>query len=366
MENNSNEYIVYCTVNKNNNKIYIGVHQTENSEIFDFYIGCGVYINNKYSYEKSKTRFQCAVKKHGVKAFTRKTLAVFNNAEDAYALEAEIVNDNFLKRNDVYNMHLGGYGGDWGSNKYVYKYNLDGTYLDEFRSISDAAKNVNRANVSITRAIKTKIKCADFFWSFEKLESIKLDLYKVEDVDRGIAVYQYDNLGNYECCYQSLTEASRILNIDKSNINNSVKLGYCCKNKYFSNEFELNYSIAKTKQISTQTVYQYGLDGTFIAMYNTQKEAQKSLNIKSSIYNAIKLGRTCGDFQWRFEKFDSISKVLPKNGKSRPIGKFDKLNNLICTYSTVSECKKENGAGMTHVLQGRDEFHKNFRYKYLD
>lgn len=44
------KYIVYLTTNINSsingiNRIYIGVHQTKNPEIFDGYIGCGVYVN---------------------------------------------------------------------------------------------------------------------------------------------------------------------------------------------------------------------------------------------------------------------------------------------------------------------------------
>ena len=37
MENNL-KFIVYCTTNIVNNKIYIGVHKTENPDIFDGYI----------------------------------------------------------------------------------------------------------------------------------------------------------------------------------------------------------------------------------------------------------------------------------------------------------------------------------------
>ena len=42
------KYIVYCTTNIKNNKIYIGVHGTENPSIFDGYIGNGVYINKRH------------------------------------------------------------------------------------------------------------------------------------------------------------------------------------------------------------------------------------------------------------------------------------------------------------------------------
>ena len=45
------------------------------------------------TYMNPKTPFQYAVKKYGVKAFIRTTLAVFNTEEEAYELENKIVNE---------------------------------------------------------------------------------------------------------------------------------------------------------------------------------------------------------------------------------------------------------------------------------
>ena len=102
------KYIVYQTINKVNNKIYIGVHGTQHENIFDGYIGCGVDIYRPASYLNPKTPFQWAVKKYGPKAFTRTTLQIFDNEEDAYTLEAKLVNKEFVQRHDVYNLELGG------------------------------------------------------------------------------------------------------------------------------------------------------------------------------------------------------------------------------------------------------------------
>ena len=57
------KYIVYKTINTINNKIYIGVNKTENPDIFDSYIGCGVLVNNPSTYMNPITPFQAAVKK---------------------------------------------------------------------------------------------------------------------------------------------------------------------------------------------------------------------------------------------------------------------------------------------------------------
>lgn len=40
------KYIVYKTTCLVNNKIYIGVHQTYNPDIFDGYLGRGLYKNH--------------------------------------------------------------------------------------------------------------------------------------------------------------------------------------------------------------------------------------------------------------------------------------------------------------------------------
>ncbi|MCF0114346.1 MAG: hypothetical protein HUJ56_03255, partial [Erysipelotrichaceae bacterium] len=55
-----------------------------------------------------KYKFQYAVKKYGVKNFIRNTIAIFETEEEALLLEAELVNESFLKREDVYNTALGG------------------------------------------------------------------------------------------------------------------------------------------------------------------------------------------------------------------------------------------------------------------
>ena len=63
------KYIVYQTTNKINKKIYIGVHETEDPNIFDGYLGCGANINKPSSYNKGKTHLHNAILKYGTSAF---------------------------------------------------------------------------------------------------------------------------------------------------------------------------------------------------------------------------------------------------------------------------------------------------------
>jgi len=121
------KYIVYQTTNKENNKIYVGVHCTNNPEGFDGYIGCGVRITQPCTYMNPKTPFQYAVKKYGTGSFIRTTLAIFDTKEEAFELESKIVNDEFLKRPDVYNLVKGGEFHITHQTK-IYMYDLEGNF----------------------------------------------------------------------------------------------------------------------------------------------------------------------------------------------------------------------------------------------
>jgi group I intron endonuclease len=92
-------YIIYKITNKLDSKIYIGAHATEN--INDGYMGSGKYLKR-------------AVKKYGIENFVKDILFVFDNKEDMFSKEAEIVTESFVVSSDTYNVKLGGSGGNPG------------------------------------------------------------------------------------------------------------------------------------------------------------------------------------------------------------------------------------------------------------
>lgn len=93
IQNDKQYYTVYKTTNLVNGKIYVGFHSTDNLE--DGYLGSGKLLKR-------------AVEKHGEENFSKKILAVFDTREEAEALEREIVNKEFIERDDTYNLSLGG------------------------------------------------------------------------------------------------------------------------------------------------------------------------------------------------------------------------------------------------------------------
>ncbi len=89
-------YYLYKVTNLINNRFYIGVHKTKNMD--DGYMGSGKII-------------QHAVEKYGIKNFRKEILEVFDTTEMMYKREREIVTEDFLKSENVYNLRLGGSGG---------------------------------------------------------------------------------------------------------------------------------------------------------------------------------------------------------------------------------------------------------------
>lgn len=76
--------------------IYIGKHQTE--DLNDGYMGSGLRIVR-------------AIKKYGIENFEKTILFECKSLEEMNAKEAEIVNEDFIARDDVYNIKVGGDGG---------------------------------------------------------------------------------------------------------------------------------------------------------------------------------------------------------------------------------------------------------------
>ncbi|MBQ0113234.1 MAG: hypothetical protein KBT03_08915 [Bacteroidales bacterium] len=171
------KYIVYLTLCTSNNKIYVGVHETNNPEIFDGYLGNGVYTSRPASYKRSTTPFKFAVNKYGINSFKRMTLKVFDTAEEAYKFESEIVTDEFIRRKDTYNIKLGGSGGcPEVLKRKVYMYNSSGVFVAEFDCLMDCMRYINpeAKNAShISRAIRLGQRVLGYQFSYEKLEFMK-------------------------------------------------------------------------------------------------------------------------------------------------------------------------------------------------
>lgn len=89
---------VYRVTNLINGKIYIGKHMAPKEDpLNESYLGSGIAINR-------------AIRKYGKDNFKKEIIAVCETEQDALEIERDIVNIDFIKREDVYNASVGGYG----------------------------------------------------------------------------------------------------------------------------------------------------------------------------------------------------------------------------------------------------------------
>lgn len=88
-------HFLYKTTNTVTGKSYIGAHST--TELDDNYLGSGKQIKD-------------SIKKYGKQVFIREILEYFGTRSEAFAREAEIVTDDFIKESNNYNMCPGGLG----------------------------------------------------------------------------------------------------------------------------------------------------------------------------------------------------------------------------------------------------------------
>lgn len=307
------KYIVYITINLCNGKFYIGVHRT-NPNVFDGYIGCGVYrqaqANGHYPFHK-------AVRKYGYENFKRTTIKTFPDTEDgkleASNLEAMLVNETLLKSKSVYNTALGGYGNFTPDRvRRVYMFSLKGEYLKTFNSVGDAA------------------------------------------------YYIIENSNGYD--YYSVTKAIR---------NNCLGTTNSAHNYYWS--YTKSFEYTENKRL--RKIAQYTLSGKFLRIFDSIEQASAELGL-SSIQQAIVKQYHCGNYQWRYfdgNESDIAPLITAKTwSKMFPILVWNKDSDIenAVEYSCVSEFAEKHPetqvTQISRVLRGIIKSHKGFCFKFKD
>ena len=283
------KYIVYKTTCLVNGKIYIGVHRTEDPNVFDGYIGCGMTSANPALH---RTVFHKAVHKYGYHNFKRETLYVFDHKKPAYKKEAEIVTPEFIAMNDNYNTAIGGGGGSKKARP-VYQFDLHGKVLCRYDNVYEAAKTIDRPFQSIRTAIKSKGQCNGTLWSWES--TIDLAKYNTEG---DYHYFIYDENGTLIAENLRNKEVMELLSTTSANINFAVKTTGKLKGFFITTEKVEKVRI-KVAPINSAKLNQYTADGNLVASYLTIQEAKQTTGLKLlSITSAINTHRKCNGYYW--------------------------------------------------------------------
>lgn len=293
-------YIVYKTINLINKKEYIGVHKTKDPNVFDGYLGCGVYVNSL----KKNDRYglPAAIRKYGSNNFKRIVLYVYpytdEGCDEAYSKEAELVTKEYVNRNDTYNRTIGGVGvmrdAEVKLNKPIAQYDLNGKFIRKWESISDAERSTNITSIQANIYGKSKY-AGDYQWRFYNNE---------DNIDPVLLhkVYQFDLSGKLINIWNSANDASKIFENHSSArsaiINNCKNITRKALGFYWSYSNYFAY-----KQYFGKMIQQYSLDGLLLNTYNSIKEAviDNKLKTSSGISSVINgKQKTAHGYIWKY------------------------------------------------------------------
>lgn len=97
-------YCIYKTTNKVNGKQYIGFHGTDTYPL-DFNEEGSIFIDGYLGSGKLLSR---AIEKYAPESFQQELIECFDSRADAEALERSLVNEEWVNRDDTYNISIGG------------------------------------------------------------------------------------------------------------------------------------------------------------------------------------------------------------------------------------------------------------------
>ena len=100
------KWLVYKTTNKKNGKYYIGISYEDPNNIDKDFLGSGIYKNDPYTYQYSKTPLQWAVKTDGITNFERKIIADSDDLDTIIYIFNSFINKESLKNRNIYNNFL--------------------------------------------------------------------------------------------------------------------------------------------------------------------------------------------------------------------------------------------------------------------
>ena len=357
------DYIVYLTRNNVNGKIYIGVHQTENADVFDGYLGCGISKADQSKLLHPKTPIAFAIKKYGFKNFTRSTIKKCQTMEEALALEALIVDDTFIKRPDTYNIALGG-GLPPNLSKPVYQYNLNGEFVSEWSSLTQAAKAVGLAPNTICRAVTCHGLAGEYYWTYQK--STQLDLTSFTKLQRK-ELHAYDEAGNYVRSFKSFTQYCKEFHCSTSNIKRALVRGGRCKGYFLSLEKKASLDISHIVVPAYGKVFQYDLQGNLVGEFGSVKEVATKLHLQeTNINSAARQGKPYKQFLWSRGDYPVTMKACgTPTPKMKKVGRYSLDGKLLEVHPSVSDARLKYGSAVIHVLKGIQRQTRGFIFQYL-
>jgi hypothetical protein len=281
------------------------------------------------------------------------------------------------------------------NSKIILQFDLDGNFIREFPSISHASQTVGFGSGGFNRCLTGEcLTAAGYQWKLKSDPLFKDGIAKIppvtrRDIHKAKPVVQFSMKGKFMREYPSLNEATRISGVSKGSIMRCLRNEALLGGKYqwrfkkaHEDESEKIKDIEAVKKVPRSRhlrgIYQFGLDGAFIAEYPSIVESGRKTGILSSGIRACAKGiyKKAGGFQWRFmddpsftEGVSDIEPLPEKDGRHEkrqgnwsrapkvsydytiPVLKFDRKGKFLNEYTSLKEAEEACGVIRAHIFQ---------------
>lgn len=185
-------------------------------------------------------------------------------------------------------------------------------------------------------------------------------------------IYQFDINGKYIKTYNSGIEAARLFGLKCHHFGKYIKNQELYQNSLWGYETDvtiinnipvLNYKYDKNKihKIScSKNIYQFDLNGNYIATYLNIKDAIEKTNITYSVGECIKKHKQFHGYLWGFDENITIIKGVPKLNYSykktipsncHTIYMFNLDGSFIRSYDRAIEASKDNNINNEYITR---------------
>lgn len=287
---------IYCAKNIVNEKVYVGKSVDIEKRWKDHKNGYNNPNSSQYiSY------FYNALRKYGFNSFE---FSVLEECTEDKLNDREIFWINKFQSNNReygYNTTDGGDGvtGYW--DRPVYQYDLDGNFIQGYKSGADARRKTRilAINLCCNGGVKS---AGGYIWSYEKHDKISKCIRNY----RTSKVYQYGLDGLYIASYDSILEASQITGTPYK------KIIACLHSKttpsrggdfMWKKEFVESLPPYK-KNLKHSPVVQLTVDGKVVSKYESAQSAQKATGVPNSLICKCCKGniKTAHGYIWKYIK----------------------------------------------------------------
>ena len=262
-------------------------------------------------------------------------------------IETRKKNDVLLKRRPV-------------NIKKVYQYDLNGTFIQEWKAATDAAAYYNASVTAICACCNNRVKThMGYQWSYQKENKSK----PIKNY-RGNTIVQYDCDKNPIMIWRSFAAIAKELHISSASIEKASETGALYKKSYWKinpDTIEDFQEIAlednpvlqckkyeNNNPIISHPIHQYDMSGNYIKEFPSMREAARSVNAKD-----ITVIRMCAEdkykhyksaygYRWSYEKCEHLPEYVNNSAKAvnRPIIIFDCIEGEEIAFESIAAAVK--------------------------